>query len=275
MMPNSDFSALRVIDVHTHAFPDFLAPKAMAKLEAQADTRAHLDGTITALLSSMDRAGIAAAVVSSIATEPHQFPSILKWCRHIAGPRLIPFPSLHPRSPDAAEEITLIAQAGFKGIKLHPEYQDFVVDNPSLAGFYREIESAGLIILFHAGYDISFPDSDRSSPERISQINSSFPSLRLIASHLGGYRQWEKAIRFLVDRDIYLDTSYTIGHISPELFDEIIHEHSPERLLFGSDSPWTDQAAAVGEMRHLDLEPSLAERILSRNAENLLGMSPE
>lgn len=270
-----DMPATDVIDVHTHAFPDFLAPHAIVRLEEKAAVKARLDGTVAALLGSMDRAGIAQAVVCSIATDPRQFASILNWSLGIAGPRLWPFPSIHPASPEAREEARRVAGAGFRGIKLHPEYQDFHADDPGLADFYETIESAGLIILFHAGYDIGFPDSDRGAPRRILQVVRSFPGLRVIASHLGGYRRWEEVAASLLGSAVYLDTSYTIGHIPPALFHAIVHGHGAERILFGTDSPWVDQAVAVAEIRGLGLEPALEKRILSQNARRLLSLEKQ
>jgi predicted TIM-barrel fold metal-dependent hydrolase len=262
-----------VIDFHTHAFPDFLAARAVAHLEGMGDTRAFLDGTVAALLTSMDEAAVSRSVVCSIATEPRQFESILKWSQEIASDRITPFPSIHPRSPDAVGEVERIAEAGFAGIKLHPEYQDFHIDEPAMADLYGALEKDGMIVLFHAGFDIGFPDSDRSAPARIDQVRGAFPSLRIVASHLGGFRQWEEAGRHLVGKDIYFDTSYTIGHIDTGLLREILHSHPPERLLFGSDSPWTDQRESLDAIRALSLGEELEKRILSSNARDLLGLS--
>jgi uncharacterized protein len=260
-----------IVDIHTHAFPDALAPHAIARLAAQADVAARLDGTVAALLASMDRAGIDRSVVCSIATEPRQFASILRWSLGIVGPRLVPFPSVHPASPEAIEEIGRVAGSGFLGIKLHPEYQDFHADDPGLAAFYGAVRSAGLIVLFHAGYDIGFPESERSAPGRILQVVRSFPGLRVIASHLGGFRRWEEVAADLLGSDIYLDTSYTLGHIPPELFRNIVLGHRPERVLFGTDSPWVDQGEALREFRALGLDPVREEAILGGNAGLLLG----
>jgi hypothetical protein len=262
--------SLGIVDIHTHAFPDSLAPHAIARLEAQARVTAQLDGTVAALLGSMDRAGIDRSVVCSIATEPRQFSSILSWSLSIAGPRLAPFPSVHPASPEAIEEIGRVAAAGLLGLKLHPEYQDFHADDPGLAEFYGTVRSAGLIVLFHAGYDIGFPDSERSAPGRILQVARSFPGLRVIASHLGGYRRWEEVAADLLGSDIYLDTSYTLGHIPPELFREIVQGHRADRILFGSDSPWCGQREAVHEFRALGLGPEREAAILGGNARRLL-----
>jgi predicted TIM-barrel fold metal-dependent hydrolase len=261
-----------VIDFHAHAFPDFLAERAVSHLEAMGDTGAFLDGTIDALIASMDRAAISRSVICSIATEPRQFESILKWSREISSSRVTPFPSIHPRSPDAVGEIERVAEEGFSGIKLHPEYQDFHIDEPAMADLYGALEREGLIVLFHAGFDIGFPDSDRSSPARIDQVRGSFPGLSIVASHLGGFRQWEEAGRHLVGKDVYFDTSYTIGHIDPGLIMDILRSHPPGRLLFGSDSPWTDQGETLAAIRALDLGDELEERILSSNARGLLGL---
>ncbi len=96
-----------VIDIHTHAFPDHLAPRAVAQLQAETeDIQAVLDGTTSDLLRSMDRAGIDASVVASIATRPEQFEPILRWSAAIRSPRLLPFPSVHPDAPRLVAGLT-------------------------------------------------------------------------------------------------------------------------------------------------------------------------
>lgn len=261
-----------VIDVHAHAFPDFLAPHAVSLLERKAGVTARLDGTVAALLASMDRAGIDQAVVCSIATEPRQFAAILAWSLGIAGPRLVPFPSVHPASAQAVEEVGRVAAAGFRGLKLHPEYQDFHADDPGLSEFYGAVRRAGLVILFHAGHDIGFPDSERSAPRRILQVARSFPGLRVIAAHLGGYRRWEEVAAHLLGSDLFLDTSYTLGHIPAELFRTIVDGHRADRILFGTDAPWVAQAEALREFRALKLDPAREGAILGGNARSLLGL---
>jgi predicted TIM-barrel fold metal-dependent hydrolase len=266
-------SAAAIFDFHTHAFPDQLAARAIGHLERQGQVRAALDGTVSSLVASMDRAGIAAAAVCSIATVPSQFGAILRWSRLIAGPRLFPFPSVHPAAEDPVDEVRQIAAAGFRGVKLHPEYQSFHVDDPALAPLYRALEQAGLIALFHAGHDIGFPDSDRAAPQRFLAVHRAFPSLKIVASHLGGFRRWDDVAAHLVGSGVWLDTSYTLGHIEAGLLSTILREHRPDRILFGTDSPWTDQAREVARFRDLGLPGHLAERILGGNAGDLLGLA--
>lgn len=264
-----------IIDIHTHAFPDGLAARAIAHLERRANVRASLDGTAAALVASMDRAGIAVSVVCSVATGTAQFEPILRWCAAIASPRLLPFPSVHPAARDPADEVRRVAAAGFRGVKLHPEYQDFFVDDPALGPLYSALEECGLIALFHAGHDIGFPDSDRAAPARLLAVHRSFPRLPIVASHLGGFRRWDEVADRLIGSGIWLDTSYSIGRIPEELLRTILLDHRPDRLLFGSDSPWEDQRSALAALRALDLSTELHERIMHVNARALLRLDED
>ncbi len=125
-----------IVDFHTHAFPDELADRAMKLLTEEGGVKPHLDGKISSLLRSMDACGIEKSIVCSIATKPVQFDPILSWCRKIRSGRIIPFPSLHPQDPQFSERISEIKKEGFKGIKFHPYYQDFRIDDERLFPIY-------------------------------------------------------------------------------------------------------------------------------------------
>jgi len=111
------------IDFHTHAFPDRMAPAAIASLEKAGNIKAYLDGTVGGLLASMDRGGIDQSVLCLIATRPEHFTSIFEWSKAIRSERIMPFPSLHPADPQLLEHLQMIHDAGFKGVKMHPYYQ--------------------------------------------------------------------------------------------------------------------------------------------------------
>ena len=150
----------RIIDFHTHAFPDALAARAMKALLAEAPgIKAYLDGTVADLLRSMDKAGIEKSVVCCIATKPEQFEPILRWCTAIRSERLIPFPSVHPADPACVDGVRRIRAEGFPGIKLHPFYQDFFADEDRMFDLYEETIRQGLLLVMHTGYDIAFPQN--------------------------------------------------------------------------------------------------------------------
>ncbi|OHB67403.1 MAG: amidohydrolase [Planctomycetes bacterium RBG_13_60_9] len=266
--------AREIIDFHTHAFPDALAARAMkALLEEAPGIKAYLDGTVGDLLRSMDRSGIETSVVCCIATKAGQFEPILRWCREIRSERLIPFPSVHPADPACADVIRRIAEEGFPGVKLHPFYQDFFADEDRMLHFYEEVSRHGLLLVMHTGYDIAFPRIRRADPRKLVAIRERFPDLRFVSTHLGAWQQWDEVREHVMGREIYMEISFAVQDLGLEATREIILRHPDEYVLFGTDSPWTDQAETLNLLEKLDLPHEKLQRILAGNAARLLGLA--
>jgi predicted TIM-barrel fold metal-dependent hydrolase len=262
------------IDFHAHAFPDDLAEHAIATLNGgiAPDYHAVLDGTLGGLLASMDRAGIDAAVICSIATAPRQVEPILRWSLSIAGDRIIPFGSVHPDCEDMPAAVRRIADAGLKGIKLHPLYQGFATDAPRLWPLYGAIAERGLVLVMHTGCDVAFPlDDDRASPTRLLTVHRAFPDLRLVAAHLGGWRTWREAAETIAGTGVYLETSYALGQGEDDAVERVWSRHSPDRVLFGTDTPWRDQSVELAEWTEW-LPEGDRRKVLHDNAAALLGL---
>jgi len=261
----------RIIDFHAHAFPDALAPRAMkALLEEAPGIKAYLDGTIADLLRSMDQTGIERSVICCIATRPEQFEPILRWCVEICSERLIPFPSVHPADPACVDGIRRIRAEGFAGVKLHPYYQDFFADEDRMLRLYEEAARQGLLLVMHTGFDIAFPRIRRADPQRMLRIQDMFPDLKLITTHLGAWQQWDEVREFLLGREIYMELSFALDDLGPERAREMIMGHPDGYVLFGTDSPWTDQARTLALLEELQLPSNRLQAILSGNAARLL-----
>ena len=258
------------IDIHTHAFPDHVASAAISALEKEGNIKAYLDGTVAALLASMDRSAIDKSVLCSIATRPEQFASILDWSKEIRSERIIPFPSLHPADPQLLEHLQSIHDEGFKGIKMHSYYQDFFLDDPALNELYGRMSALGTILVIHAGYDIAYPRIRRADPQRILKVCQQFPDLKLIATHLGGWDEWKDVRRLLTGKPIYMELSFALDFLDQPRLRDLLLSHPPEYLLFGTDSPWTDQATTLKMLGKLGLPETLFEQITSSNARRLL-----
>ncbi len=258
------------IDFHTHAFPDQIAPMAIQALEKKGNVKAYLDGTVDDLLSSMDRAGIERSVVCSIATRPEQFHPILNWSQSIRSERIIPLPSVHPRDPEAMAHLLEIKDQGFIGLKMHPYYQDFFLDDPELLDLYRRISELDLLLVMHTGYDIGYPRIRRADPERILNVLEEVPELRLITTHLGGWDEWTDVRNLLTGRPIYMEISFALDFLDQIRLRELIENHPPEFILFGTDSPWADQATTLKMLGKLGLDADLFTRIVRDNALQLL-----
>ncbi len=261
-----------IIDFHTHIFPDPIASQAIPALEAQGkgNVKAALNGTANDLLRSMQQNNISKSVICSIATSPKQFQPILDWSKKIATDQIIPLPSVHPSSTTVLTELKTIKDNGFKGIKLHPYYQDFFLDEERLLPIFHKIAELGLFVVMHCGYDIGFPREERANPKQIKSLITAVPSLKLVAAHLGAWQQWDEVDQYLICEDIYLDLAFVLDFLPKKQAVKMITNHPQDKILFGSDSPWEDQGKALQKLRDLHLGKKLEEQILGLNGEELL-----
>lgn len=260
----------RIIDFHAHAWPDSVAEKAVSSLSEESSLVPSYDGTVRGLLGAMDASGVDRAVVQPVATKPSQVRGINDWAAGIASARIVGFGAMHPDFEDPRAEIARMGSLGLRGFKLHPEYQAFAPDEPRMAAIYDASAEHDMTILFHAGHD-EVLTTLRGTPESFAAVIEGYPGLRVVLAHLGGYRVWNHVAEVLVGRDVYLDTAYTLGHLPDADFVEIVHAHGAERVLFGSDGPWTDVGAEIAWMRRLPLREGVVDAVLGANAERLLG----
>lgn len=261
---------MRIIDTHTHIWPDALAPHAVASVGALGEITHCYDGTVDGLVASMDRAGIDTSIVLPVATKAGQVETINDFSISLLDhPRLVPFASMHPDYADPAAELARVAAAGIKGFKMHPEYQAFELDDPRMAPVYQAAIDLDLTLFFHSGGDVAFT-SVRGTPDASARLLDAWPGLHAVLAHMGGFRQWHAVTGRLAGRDVYFDTSYTLGHLPDEEFVALVREHGVERVMFGSDGPWTNSTAQLAHLRRLGFTPEELDAILGGNAERFL-----
>ena len=266
---------MKIIDVHTHFFPDEIGPKTIEHLKhhAQEEITSYGDGTIRALKDFMKRDGVDISVNAPVATKSSQVVNINRRMieHNKANDNVICFGAMHPDFSDIGDvegELGFIAAAGIKGIKLHPEYQQFYPDEAKHFKMYEACRKNNLVILFHAGDDMAFPDT-HSTPERMAEV-AKIQGLKSIFAHMGGYRRWEGVMKHIAGRDVYLDTAYCM-ELDDELFKALIVKHGPEKILFGTDFPWENAANIKSKLENL-VQGEIQEMIYHKNAEKLLGV---
>lgn len=265
--------AHKIIDFHTHAFADAIAKRAMETLLAEApDAKAYLDGTLSALLKSMSDNGIEKSVVCNIATKPGQFEPILKWAKQTRSEKIIHLPSVHPKDPNLLQNLDLVKSEGFLGIKLHPYYQDFVIDEPSLYKLYKRCSELSLLVIIHTGFDIAFDRIRKADPKRVLKITQDLPDLTLIATHFGAWEDWDQVEEHMLGKPIYMEISFALEYLQPEKARRMMLNHNSDFLLFGTDSPWSSQQQTLKLLYDLDLPEELLIKILYKNAARVLGI---
>lgn len=260
-----------IIDFHTHIFPDTLAPRAIARLLAGApNDRNFTDGTASGLLQSMQQHSIALSVTLPIATKKEQVSTIIKQQAMLDRNFFIPFGTIHPATKDIDTTIKMVIDNHLSGIKLHPEYQQFHLDDRTYFPLYDALSASGLVIVIHAGKDPGPFPGDHALPEAFVHVRKNFPKLKMVAAHMGGWKLWEQIPEKLCDVPMYFDTSAVYGFLCKDLFMRIATRHGIDNILFGSDSPWFDQGSAVQWIDSLPLSHHAKEKIFGLNAVTLL-----
>jgi predicted TIM-barrel fold metal-dependent hydrolase len=262
---------MRIIDIHTHIFPDRIAQKAARSVGKFYDMPARCDGSLAGALREMDRAGVGRFAVHSVATAPAQVASINAFLLGLRGEhpdRILPFAAMHPDMPDLDRAVDEIVAQGFYGVKIHPDIQGFRVDDPRALALIGAV-AGRLPMLIHAG-DHRY---DNSNPARIARVLDMFPSLTAILAHLGGWSEWEQAMEsdLVGRRNVYVDTSSSLYAIKPARAAQIIRTFGADRVLFGTDYPMWTATEELERFCALDLTQDEREAILYQNAEALFG----
>ncbi|MDD5493035.1 MAG: TatD family hydrolase [bacterium] len=260
-----------IIDIHTHIFPDHGAAKIIAALEAEAKCKAFTDGTRQGLLDSMQRSGVQVCVQVPVATRADQVENINSYAIKVTDHRIVSFGTLHPKYPHYKKEISRLKASGIKGVKFHPEYQDFFPDDEAMFPVYEELSKARLTAFFHAGRDIAFANV-HGTPAHFARLIKAFPNLKLVLAHMGGFQMWEEVLEEIIGKDVYIDTSFCMDYMSRHAFLRLVERHDPDLILFGTDSPWQDQKQELAKLRTLITDDTDLQKIISLNASTLLDL---
>ena len=281
-----------IIDIHTHIFPDKIAESTLNILSGKSHTPPFTDGTAAGLAASARSAGVDLSVILPVATSAKQVPKInqaaLAEREKNRARGLLSLAAMHPACEDLEAQIEWAAENGFRGIKIHPVYQGADLDDPRFLEILRRAAALGLFVVTHTGLDIGFPGVVHCSPEMAANALEAVPDVHLVLAHMGGWKEWDRAVRLLAGSGAYLDTSFSIREItplddgyhkpedlpllSPEEFCEMVHVFGADHVLFGTDSPWRDASAEMNWIRALPLSSDQIDLILGGAAQRLLGL---
>jgi hypothetical protein len=262
-------------------------------MQKNSHTALFSDGTAPGLKARMEQAGIGLSVVQPVATNPakvsHINDRVMETNRLSSESGILSFGAMHPACENWEEELERIADGGVKGIKLHPCYEETDIDDPRTVAILRKCRDLGLIVLIHSGLDVGLPGSLCALPEKIRRALDATGEMKMIAAHMGGWKCWEETARLLPATGVYLDTAFSLGRmsrapgdshwtdgelemLSPAGFCDLVRLFGTKRVLFGTDSPWTDQEEEIASIRALPLTKEEKECILGKNAEELLSL---
>ena len=261
-----------IIDTHCHIYPEAIAQRAVNGIDTfyEGLPEEHFDGTRATLLKNGSMAGVDHYIVFSVATKATQVKSINEFIANEvknSDGKFTGLGTLHLDSEDQEADLAHLIELGLKGVKLHPDVQDFVIDEPRAMHIFEMCEDKGLPVYVHTG-DFRY---DRSNPNRTVNVLKAFPKLKFVGPHFGGWSIWPEARRLLPEYpNIMVDTSSCFYWLSKEFSRDLIKAFGSERIMFGTDYPMWDHAKEIDRVLLLGLDDNDLENIMWRSCAKLL-----
>ncbi|MEG1480606.1 MAG: amidohydrolase family protein [Kiritimatiellia bacterium] len=271
------------IDIHTHTFPAHQAAEIIADLQEKARRDCPVipqgDGTIADLVRQEREDGFDRFAICPIAVRPEQYHYMVKFlsalksgaCGEEAQQRVIPCASLHPSDPDFREHLKTLIELGAKMIKLHPFFQGVPLSDKRMHRLLGACAEANMPVLCHTGCDISFGRKEMASPYMVFKLIHDIPDLHFICAHCAAWRTSD-AERLLLGRNVYVDLSYQPNGGVESVIQRFAREHPQDRVLFGSDWPWSRPGEQAAKIASWGLPPERLEAIMGGNAQRLLNL---
>ena len=263
---------MEIIDAHAHIYPEKIAQKATDTIGVFYDIKMEMPaGTPERLIEDGEHAGITRYVVHSVATTAHQVRSINQFIKNEMEkhPQFIGFMTLHQdlTEKEVQEEVGWAIENGFKGIKIHPDFQKFNIDDERVEKFYKSASNK-LPILLHMG-DNRF---EYSKPYRLANVAKKYPNVNFIAAHFGGYRCWDEIDVYKGLNNVYFDTCSSLPFISPEKAKEIIDTFGVEKFFFATDFPMWDALGELERFNKIPLTDAERQMVFAENIKRLLNI---
>lgn len=259
----------KIIDAHCHIYPEKIAERAVHGTDTFYGLKSKNKGTAKDLIEQKAFNGVDKFVVQSVATTPHQVKSINEFVAkevELYGDFLTGLGTLHQNSETMEEDVKHALELGLKGIKLHPDIQNFKIDEERYFQIYELCEKYDLPILMHTG-DYRY---DNSNPNRLIPVLETFKNLTIVGAHFGGWSMFDEASKRLCKYDnLYVDCSSAFYTLDKTDAKKIIRRYGADKVLFGTDYPMWNASEELEYFFSLNLTEEENEKILSLNAEKL------
>ena len=259
---------MQLIDIHTHIYPDEIAQKATDSVrQFYGIGGSSMNGTVQMLLDKGKKAGIDKFVILPVAIRPDRVQHINDFIFEQAKlhPCFIPFGTVHAAMENIDDEVERLLELGVKGIKMHPDSQQFAIDDRRLFSLYEAVQGK-IPVMLHMG-DKRY---DFSHPARLRKVLDRFPKLDVIAAHFGGYSMYETAKEQLKDTNCVMDISSSMMFMEKGMPEHYINVYGAERIAFGSDYPMWDPEREVEAFLRLNITDAQKEQIAYKTASRIL-----
>jgi hypothetical protein len=195
-------------------------------------------------------------------------------CRKSGRGLLVPFGSVNPLLPDWEEDLRRCHEVHkMPGIRLHPNYQGYKLDEPTFARLLDLAGERGLIVQLV----VTMEDERTQHPlMRVPHVDVA-PLLALLASRSKlriVLLNWSRGVNNTLATklsgagQVYFDiaTLEAVGGVA-----NLLKQVPAERVVFGSYAPFFYFESALLKLKESDLSEAQARAIRAANARRLLG----
>ena len=258
-----------VIDGHVHVWPNAIAPQALAG--APRELERFGDGTVQSAEEVLRNAGVDLAVCLGVAPNARRVEAANRFAASLSG-RFIGFGAIHP-DLSVEENLAGLERHGLKGVKVHPQFQGFALDDPRLTAIFDAMGDRYVVIAHIGSAGIDHAGS-LSTPGMVARLVRNLPALKLVACHWGGYQQLGEAEDAVIGLPVHVDTSWPpgLGVHDPATVLRLIRKHGAERVCFASDWPMADPGRDRAFIESLGLPDRDTDAILGGNLAALIGI---
>ena len=261
-----------IIDAHCHVYPDKIASRAVEAIGEFYDLPMYYDGRYATLVEAGDKTGVKHYVIFSVATTPNQVHSINKYIAETVEKSeglMTGLGALHPDSETIEADIEEIISLGLKGVKMHPDFQKFCIDDKKCYKIYELCQRNKLPVLLHTG-DSRY---DYSNPQRMKKVLEDFPELTVVGAHFGGWSCWKEAAETLSEyKNFYVDCSSSFDWLSADESKELVRIYGADHVLFATDFPMWNHITELDHFMKMNLTDEENRMIFYKNAIKLFGI---
>ena len=259
---------MKIFDFHAHIYPTKISQRAVKSVSDFYNIEMDGDGTVDNLLSQGKDYDMVGYLVNSVAVDGAHVEVINNYIASECSKHseFYGFGSMHAAYANKIDELERMVSLGLRGVKIHPDTQQYNMDDRRMDEVYDYLSQKELPILIHCGdYRYNF-----SHPKRLADVLDKFPKLTVIAAHFGGWSMHDLALEYLKDKNCYLDTSSSFTTTGLIRAKELIRIYGAERILFGTDFPMWNLKDELENMEKMKLTNEEYELILHKNAERIL-----
>ena len=261
------------MDAHCHIYPEKIAERAVNGTNTFYGLHSLKNGIAGDMVKEGTKVGIDHFVVQSVASVPKQVKSINEFIAKEEAEykgKLTGLGTLHPDSADIEGDFDHLCELSLHGVKLHPDIQNFRIDDKKCMKIYELCENHGLPILMHTG-DYRY---NNSNPDQLIPVLKSFPDLIIIGAHLGGWSVWEEATKKLPKfENLYVDCSSSFPFLPNEKVKEYIMAFGIDRVMFATDYPMWDASEELSKLMSLGFSEEEYKKLLGYNAAKVFGIA--